>query len=115
MLKFYRYLYYRAYDIIKLTGDYDLTWGASHFLSFFISLFIFDLILLFKWNIGQQALGFLGVLFFVFFHVLNYFFFLKGDKYKVVLEMYNLESKQTRLIGRLTILLSLVILIYIIF
>lgn len=36
---FYEYTYYRAYDLIKLTGNYDLSWSAAHYLAFFYSLF----------------------------------------------------------------------------
>lgn len=40
MKKAYQYLYYRAYDLLSLTGNYDLAWGASHFLSLIFMLFI---------------------------------------------------------------------------
>lgn len=33
LMKVYRYIYYRSYDILSLTGNYDLAWGAVHFLS----------------------------------------------------------------------------------
>jgi len=31
MTKLYSYLFYRIFDLCKLTGDHDLAWGASHF------------------------------------------------------------------------------------
>ncbi len=115
MTKLYSYLFYRAFDLIKLTGSYDLAWGASHCLSLFLSLFIVNLMEVFKENIEWKTLGFVGLFIYVSIHIINYLIFLKEDKYKDIIENYSKETKQQRRIGRLSGITLILLVIYAIF
>lgn len=112
MKKLYNYLFYRSYDLLKLTGNYDLAWGASHFLAFNLMLLGFIILSFFKESMNFISLGIGGVSGFLIAHLINYFIFLKNDKYKIVIEYYHKESKQQQKIGRLVTIMVVAVLIY---
>jgi hypothetical protein len=115
MIKLYRYLFYRAFDLIKLTGNYDLAWGASHLMSLTFSLFLVNLMILFKEDVEFNILGIAGVLTFILIHIINYLVFLNKEEYKNIIDNYSKESKQQRRIGRISSIMILLVLIYSLF
>jgi hypothetical protein len=115
MIRLYRYLFYRAFDLIKLTGNYDLAWGASHLMSLTFSLFLVNLMILFKGGIEFNILGITGVLMFILIHIINYLVFFNKEEYKNIIESYSKESNQERRIGRISGVMIILVLIYTLF
>ena len=115
MIRFYRYLFFRSYDLMKLTGNYDLAWGASHFLALFLGILNIKIInsLGIINNFEKEAT--IGLIFYFGIHLLNYFLFLKQDKFKLIISLYSAESNSVRILGRLTIIILFVMLIYSLF
>ncbi|MCF8258740.1 MAG: hypothetical protein K9J06_14385 [Flavobacteriales bacterium] len=101
MNKLYRYLFYRAFDLIKLTGNYDIVWGASHFLALFVGITVLRILFFFEKHLDAISMGGVVVAAFIISHGVNYFFFVKKDKYKNIIEYYDKESKRKKIIGRL--------------
>lgn len=115
MLKIYKYTYYRAYDLLKLRGNFDLAWGASHYLALFYGLFSVNLILNFSRPNEKIWMKVLGIAIFFLIHVLNYFLFLKDGKYKSIIEHYGKESKRQGTIGKWATVIVTIGLIYSLF
>jgi hypothetical protein len=115
MRKFYSYLYYRSFDFLRLTGRYDLAWGASNFLSLLISIFVVkvmtSIIHFSSWKlIGAFSLPiYFGLL------VVNYFLFLKKEKYIKIIESLEAESPQSRKNSRIIAVLIIGLLVYSLF
>lgn len=112
IVRFYQYLYYRFYDLIKLTGNYDVAFGASHFMSLFISLVIVNLLLLFKEHLNVIILGFSAVLSFLVVHVMNYVIILKDSNYELIIKEHGNEIPFKKIFFRFLIGLMLMVLIY---
>lgn len=118
MKKLYKYLYYRAYDLLSLTGNYDLAWGASHFLALFLTLLIGSIFLhcgIQKYIIEWKILGFGGIVLFLVFHLVNYFLFLKEENYKKVINNFSNEMYNSRIQGRIISIAAIIILVYFLF
>ncbi|MES2654046.1 MAG: hypothetical protein V4620_00555 [Bacteroidota bacterium] len=115
MLKSYKFMYYRMFDLLQQFGNYDLAWGASHGLALFIGLCILNSLYLIGEYMNVKTMGALGVSTFLIIHIINYFLFLKDNKYKEVIEYYNKEPKNQKKIGRFIVIIMTVILIYSLF
>lgn len=118
MKKIYSYFYFRSYDLLALTGNYDIPFGASNFLSAFIMLSIEVLL----FHVGllsmvKQMQIVVAIAFGVFLtmHAINYFLFLKGGRYRLIIEQFKGESKIKKYVGRTTTITLWIFLIYGIF
>ena len=54
-LKLYKLLFYRAYDLVQVTGKYDKSWGASHLLSLFFTFCFAKTLQLFIENLNKNS------------------------------------------------------------
>lgn len=109
MLKIYKYIYYRAYDLLGLTGKYDLAWSASYFMGVFLALIVFNILINFKYSLGSLMLSLSGMSVFAIVLIINYFIFLKGNGYRDIILNNKHESEYHRLIGRWALVLSYIL------
>ena len=114
-MKRYAYVYYRVFDLLGLTGNYDLPWGASHALSLFISLLVFNVTLRVQDNLDYTLVAICGVIMFLMLHVVHYFIFLKEDKYESIIGFFSNESKSSRAAGRFVTITLMGAIIYLSF
>ncbi len=112
MLNFYNYLYYRVYDLLSLTGNYDLEWGASHFIAANFTIFIEVIFLIFFIELEITVIGYSSVLLFLLIHLLNYFLFLKNDRYKIIITKYQKEPRFVKISGRIILCFLFIALMY---
>lgn len=115
MTRVYHYFFFRAYDLLGLSGNYDLAWGASHFTSMFFSILILKFLLILNLTLEWHQYGVLGVIIFILFHLLNYFIFLRESRYKAVVDSYSNEGILQRIIGRSLSITFMLILVYSLF
>jgi hypothetical protein len=110
----YFYLYYRAYDLLSLTGDYDQAWGASHFMSVYFSCFLIKLILLFP--IPYSELLKIGVVSLcLIIQLFNYLIFVRNDNFKKIIARHENEARQTKLFGRIAVIVFSALLVCFLF
>lgn len=108
-------MYYRAFDLIQLTGNYDVGWGASNFLVILIALFLAKLLSYFKDLMTIQIFGVFSVSMFIILHIINYFVFIKDKKYLGIVKEYVGESKVQKRVGRLVVITAIIVLVYSLF
>ena len=117
MKSLYNYLYYRSYDLLSLTGKFDLAFGASHLLSIMCTLVIQFLLL--KVGVHDEAGQFTFILsslfLFAIIHLINYSAFLKQNRYKAVIDKFRNESKGKMLIARTLSIILMISLMYSLF
>lgn len=113
-IKGYYYVYWRCYDLISLTGNYDLAWGASHFMSFTLCLLLINMYSAFNiyniFSIQQTSAIFLFT--FLFLELFNYIIFVKHEKYMEIVASHKEENSNLKLVGRVLLSAALVNLIY---
>lgn len=115
MKKVYHYLYYRAFDLVQLTGNYDLAWGVSNFLVILLALFLAKLLSFFKDLMTLQVFWVFSVSMFLILHVINYFVVIKDKKYLGIVKEYAGESKVQKRVGRLVGIMAIIVLVYSLF
>ncbi|MES2654045.1 MAG: hypothetical protein V4620_00550 [Bacteroidota bacterium] len=103
------------FDLLQLFGKYDLAWSTSHGLALFIMMFIMGLLYGVKEYLNMPIMATIGISVFFLIHILNYFLFLKNDKYKEVIEYYKKEPKNRKVIGRLSTVTVMSVIIYSLF
>ncbi len=92
MIRFYRYLFFRSYDLMKLTGNYDLAWGASHFLALFLGILNIKILNSSGIINNFEKEATIGLIFYLGIHLLNYFLILKQDKFKLIIFPYTQQN-----------------------
>jgi hypothetical protein len=110
----YYFVYYRCYDLLRITGNYDLAFGASHFLSLFQAALVSILLTLIIQG-SDLPLSFtvtLFVLVFLTFEFVNYFIFVKNGFYAEVVERFESENKIRKYSWRVVVLTATAILVY---
>lgn len=92
ILFIYSYVFYRFYDIAKFSGNYNDGWITSHFMSNIFTFSLYVLIgFIFEINDYTFAAYFCLFMYFVLISI-NYFIFIKDDKYKIIVNNFNKES-----------------------
>lgn len=109
-MRAYHYFYYRGYDLLKLTGNYDLAWGASHFMAFSLMMAVFNILHYFREWVDIITLGIFGLITFVLIHVLNFFIFLRESRFEAILKEFDKESRISKKTGRIITFLTFIIL-----
>jgi len=104
----YNYFYWRCYDLLSLTGNYDLPWGASHFLSLILGVTTFRILLEYFKHSYKNFAGITGLSIFLLLELLNYFLFLRKDKYLEIQSEYKNEPRKTKRFARVVFILLLV-------
>jgi len=111
----YEYLFYRSYDFISSTGKNNVPFIASHLLTSQISLLLLVISLFFTDERNVMTLGYVFVGVALLFYLLNYYLFLKDEKYLVVLKKYENESSRQKKWGRIGVVLTLVFIFFLMF
>ena len=115
MLKVYNYIFYRSYDLLALTGNYDVAWGGIYFLSTVEALVIIlmghDFADMFRKPYGKPV----AVFAFIIPMAINFWFFLGKERYKNIVAKYADETRAIKIIGRSGVVLVFVSLIFWIF
>lgn len=115
MKKAYQYLYYRSYDLLSLTGTYDLAWGASHFMALILGVLTMRVLFFYGELLNVFTMGIFGVGSFLSLHILNYFVFLKNNRCREIVKQYAKETSTTKKLGRLILVITVAALIYSLF
>jgi len=116
-MRAYRYIYYRAYDLFGMTGNYDLAWGTIHFLSFMegaitVKLYFFLGLPYDSLNIYYKALATLA---YVVPLIINYFLFHRNKKYEKIINDFKDESAKSKKIGRISLIIAIALVVFISF
>ena len=103
----YDYIFWRCYDLISLTGKYDLGWSASYFLSLTQSIFCFGLFSVFnlKRCVNLFQLQVLCVTVYLILLAINYLIFVRGEKYKSIISLFQNENITHKKIGRIAVVI----------
>lgn len=108
----YKYIFYRAYDLLRMTGNYDVAFGASHLLSFLWSILTGILIFDFYENPDRSFAVSSLLLVYVISQIIHHVYFLKNDNYLFVVKKFETEKSRTRDIARFFTLLIILLILY---
>jgi hypothetical protein len=115
--KAYNYFYWRCYDLIFLTGEFDLGWGASHFMSFILCLVLVNIYrtlqLYDKFTHIQTSVFFLFV--FIALELFKYLLFVRNEKHKEIIASHKKENQRTKKAGRMLLVFIIIYLTYSLF
>lgn len=113
----YNYFYWRCYDLLSLTGNYDLAWGASHFMSVITGMTILKLFFQYtlykQWSLAQVKIA--AVLLFLLLELLNYLLFVRHERYIKVISEFQNEQKKVKTTSRVAMLILLALGFYSLF
>jgi hypothetical protein len=116
MKKGYLYIYYRAYDFLTIIGSYDIYFAAVHLLSLIEGFLLIDIVL--RISLLKTLLksfsehNYLFVLFYFVPLAFNYYCFMRRKRYLEIILLFKNESSSTRTVGRITIVLIILLLLY---
>lgn len=108
-MNYLHYVFYRSYDLVGLTGTYDLAWGASHFLSIFCNVIALNIYLKLNVEFDILYISSASVFIFIVSHVLLYFVMLRNNKYLIIIKKYSQESNGQKTIGRIVTALLFIV------
>lgn len=113
----YNYVYWRCYDLISLTGNYDLGWGASHFMTAILCLVLVNIYSTFNlYNVfiltETSAIFSIG---FLFLELINYLLFVRHEKYLEITSLYKEENQRNKYVGRILLVVTIAYSTYSIF
>lgn len=114
-MKYYYYLYYRVYKALSKIGKFQLPIITKHNISLMEMYFIYGIILIVYevFKLPKLIIYITGI--FIFLVVIfNDIVFLRKDKYKQILLMFENETKQQKRISSI-IVISIYILTFILF
>jgi len=123
MKKIYYFVFYSIYSVTKRTPNKDIAeWVAVILMALLVVINVFCILylsnfynlLIFSWNIIESLLIFVFLLL-VF---VNIIIFLKGDRYKMIIQEFRLMDKKNELWGVIGVLLyiafSVLFLLYVV-
>jgi hypothetical protein len=108
----YKYIFYRIYDLLRITGNYEVAFGASNLLSFLWSILTGILIFNFYENPDKSFVVSSLLLVYVISQIIHHVYFLKNNNYQFVLQKFETEKSRTRNFARFFTLLIILLILY---
>jgi hypothetical protein len=107
IIKIYEYIYYRIYDFQAPWAKAGYAWSSIAFLSLFESMFIIKNIAKTFHSRNFEVAFFIGT--YLTFILINYFLLYRNKKYKSINMRFKNETRRTKTIGRISLVILILI------